>query len=124
MKALSSLSVLQHCIGSANHFVLRGCHLVIAAGRKLDELRYYRKNEVEQLSMNIQKRIKDTPPGATITRTSEAAQNLGITPIPWGAVIAAIILGKVDIYRMPGKKITWRTGTGITDLRAFVIAVE
>jgi hypothetical protein len=57
-------------------------------------------------------------------RISKAVKRLGMTPVPWGAVIAAIVSGKAPVCRMPGDNKTWRTGTAAMDVRSFVKAVQ
>jgi hypothetical protein len=85
---------------------------------------YYRAAEVEKVAANMKARI--TKAGAKVKpmRISKAVKRLGMTPVPWGAVISAIVSGKVVICRIPGANKTWRTGAGTTDVRGFLKAVQ
>jgi hypothetical protein len=85
---------------------------------------HYRRGEVEKFAAEIQSRILAHPGRIKVVRLSQAVKGLMMAPIPWGAVIAAIISGKAEIYRAPGHSRSWRTGTGVRDLQAFLDAVR
>jgi hypothetical protein len=85
---------------------------------------YYRAGEIEELASAIRSRLQTTGAKATPMRISKAVKRLGMTPIPWGAVIAAIVSGKAVVHRIVGDNKNWRTGAGTSDVRAFLKAVH
>jgi hypothetical protein len=85
---------------------------------------YYRAAEVVELAGRIEASIPKDAVKANAMRISKAVKRLGMTPVPWGAVIAAIVSGKAPLCRMPGDNKTWRTGTAAMDVRSFVKAVQ
>jgi hypothetical protein len=85
---------------------------------------YYRAAEIEKLAAETQSRMKPAGEKAKPMRISKAVKRLGMTPVSWGAVIAAIVSGKAAICQIPGDNKNWRTGAGTTDVRAFLKAVQ
>lgn len=85
---------------------------------------YYRAAEIEKLATDIQSRMKPADRKAKPMRISKAVKRLGMTPVPWGAVIAAIVSGKAAVCPVAGDNKNWRTGAGTTDVRAFLKAVQ
>jgi hypothetical protein len=85
---------------------------------------YYRAAEVEKLAASMKARITKAGAKAKPMRISKAVKRLGMTPVPWGAVISAIVSGKAVICRIPGENKTWRTGAGTADVRGFLGAVQ
>lgn len=85
---------------------------------------YYRAAEVEKLASNIQLHVQAADAKAKLMRISKAVKRLGMTPIPWGAVIAAIVSRKAVISQVAGDNKNWRTGGGTTNVRAFLKAVH
>lgn len=85
---------------------------------------HYRRGEVEKLAGQIQSRILTHPGRTKVVRLSLAVKELILAPIPWGAVITAIISGKAKIYRAPGHARSWKTAAGVIDLPEFLDAVR
>ncbi|MBN8973585.1 MAG: helix-turn-helix domain-containing protein [Rhizobiales bacterium] len=85
---------------------------------------YFRNGEVKELAARIDAAIRPRPAGTQALRLSKAVKRLGMSPIPWGAVISAIVSGKAEIHRVAGDNKTWRTGSGTCNLRQFIAAVQ
>ncbi len=86
---------------------------------------YYRRSSVERTMAAILQRAAaggKMPPSGL--RISKAVKRLGMTPVPWGAVIAAIVSGEAPICRRPGENRNWLTGVAVSDVRKFVHAVR
>ncbi len=86
---------------------------------------YFSKSSVEALAKSIFDRARavgEVP--AAGMRISKAVKRLGMTPVPWGAVIAAIVKGDAEVFVYPGENKNWRTGLGVVDMREFARAVK
>jgi hypothetical protein len=86
---------------------------------------YYRRSSVERTMAAIVQRAAaggNMPPSGL--RISKSVKRLGMTPVPWGAVIAAIVSGDAPVCRCPGKNRNWLTGVAASDVRMFVRAVR
>jgi hypothetical protein len=86
---------------------------------------YYTRSSVDRTMAAILQRAKDggrLPPSGM--RISKAVKRLGMTPVPWGAVIAAIVFGRAPVCRYPGQNRNWLTGVAVSDMREFVRIVR
>ena len=86
---------------------------------------YYRRSSVERTMAAILQRAAaggKMPPAGL--RISKSVKRLGMTPVPWGAVIAAIVSGEAPICRCPGENRNWLTGVATSDIRKLVRAVR
>jgi len=64
-----------------------------------------------------------TPPPPGGMRISKAVKRLGMTPVAWAAVIAAVASGAAPVCVHPGDNKNWLTSVGVGNVRAFVRAV-
>lgn len=85
---------------------------------------YYLDEDVERLAGQIAQRVAAGGIPDNSMRISKAVKRLGMTPIPWGAVVAAIAKGTAPVCTIPGANKTWKTGGGTADLGAFLAAVQ
>lgn len=86
---------------------------------------YFRKSSVEALAKSIWDRAREggqTPQGGM--RISKAVKRLGMTPVPWSAIIAAIVKGSAEVCMHPGENKNWLTGVAAKNIPAFVKAVR
>ena len=86
---------------------------------------YYRRSSVERTMAAILKRASEGGKLPTSgLRISKSVKRLGMTPVPWGAVIAAIACGKAPVCRYSGKNKNWLTGVAVSDMGEFVRVVR
>lgn len=85
---------------------------------------YFRNGEIKELAAKIDAAIQPRPAGVQPLRLSKAVKRLGMSPIPWGAIISAVVSRKTEIHRVAGDNKTWRTGSGTCDLRQFIATVQ
>lgn len=84
---------------------------------------YYSVEEIKELAAMIDSRINLEPRTKPMPIIS-AVKHIDLSPIPWGAVIAAIVSGKAEIHRVSNDGKTWRTCAGTCNLQAFLDAVQ
>ncbi|CAL8969089.1 hypothetical protein RHODGE_RHODGE_03524 [Rhodoplanes serenus] len=87
---------------------------------------YFRRSTVERVLAAIAARAEEGGPSLPLPRgmrISKAVKRLGIAPVPWDAVIAAIVSGKAAVRQHFGRNRNWLTAVSVADVGRFVEAV-